>query len=475
MARKIQTNFPDWSTLIPVLPPEGPRARAVYAALRHLIEAGLLPPGAKLPPSRDLAARLKIARGAVVAGYEMLLADGFAEARTGAGTFVAAAVPRLDLPPPASSAPAYAAKDLPGDLGLAQPDPQSLEAFRVLVNRHLSRPQASLFHYADPRGDAGLRAEVAAYLRMARGLRLHPDQIVMTSGAQGALDLVARAVLAPGDAVWMEEPGYVSAKMAFAAQTLVPVPVDADGLDVAAGRQRASAARAAYVTPSHQFPLGVTLTMPRRLALLDWAVASGAWIIEDDYDSEFRYAGAPLAALQGMDGAGRVIYVGTFSKALMPGLRMGYLVLPEPLIAPVLALRMRTDRAPSGLIEPAMAEFLSGGGFAAHLRRARKRCRAARDALVAELCKAGAAITPPDQGLHLTLPLPRGAEDQAISRAARACGFGARALSSMYLAPSPDGPGAGLVIGFSGHPPDQLAEAARRWVQSGGLSATRLR
>ncbi|WP_151717651.1 MocR-like pyridoxine biosynthesis transcription factor PdxR [Gemmobacter serpentinus] len=457
MQTNLPANLPDWSALIPVLPSDGPRARAVYAALRGLIEAGRLPPGAKLPPSRDLAARLAIARGAVVAGYEMLLADGFAEARVGAGTYVAGAVPRLGLAPSPPPAGDFQPKDLPGDLGLAQPDPQSLEAFRVLVNSHLAKPHPGLFHYADPRGDAGLRGEVAAYLRVARGLRLHPDQIVMTAGTQGALDLIARAVLAPGDEVWMEEPGYPSGKAAFAAQTLVPVPVDGEGLDVAAGRLRAPRARAAYVTPSHQFPLGVTMSMRRRLALLDWALEAGAWIIEDDYDSEFRYAGAPLAALQGMDGAGRVIYVGTFSKALMPGLRMGYLVLPEPLIAPVLALRMRSDRAPSGLIEPAMAEFLSGGAFAAHLRRARKRCRTARDALVAVLQEAGAALTAPDQGLHLTLPLPQDCDDRALTARLRAGGLGVRALSTMFL----DQPRPGLVIGFSGHPPDQLQAAAR--------------
>ncbi|MDR0810576.1 MAG: PLP-dependent aminotransferase family protein, partial [Gemmobacter sp.] len=325
--------MPDWSALVPVLPEAGPRGRALYIALRRLIETGALPPGAKLPPSRDLAARLGLARGAVVAGFEMLAADGFTEARTGRGTFVAGAVPQVAPARPRPETP-FAALTLPGDLGLARPDPISLDRFRAILNRHLARPPANLFHYADPRGDAGLRTEIAAYLRTARGLRLDPGQIVLTSGTQGGLDLVARAVLAPGDPVWIEEPGYPSGKAAFAPQRLVPVPVDAEGLDVAAGRAACAEARAAYVTPSHQFPLGVTMTMRRRLALLDWAAEQGAWVIEDDYDSEFRFAGPPLTALQGMDGAGRVIYAGTFSKALMPGLRTGYLVLPEPLVEP---------------------------------------------------------------------------------------------------------------------------------------------
>ena len=463
MTQRNQTNSEE--LLIPALSPEGPRARAVYAAIRARIEAGQVPPGARLPASRDLAVQLGVARGAVVAGYEMLLADGFAEARVGAGTFVAHAVPRLvpGLAPAFPAQPvAFQPRNLPGDLGLAYPDPRSLEAFRVLVNRHLARPDRALFHYADPQGDAGLRAALADWLRLSRGMRLHADQIVLTSGTQGALDLLARAVLAPGDAVWMEDPGYPSGKAAFAAQRLIPVPVDGEGLDVAAGRHVAPDARAAYVTPAHQFPLGVAMTMRRRLALLDWAAEAGAWVIEDDYDSEFRYAGAPLAALQGMDAAGRVIHVGTFSKSLMPGLRMGWLVLPEALIAPVLRLRLRADRAPPGLIEPAMAGFLAGGGFAAHLRRARRRCRAARDALVAALAEMGQAVRAPDQGLHLVRHLPMGCDDRALAQALRQAGFGARALSAMYLG----GPSPGLVIGFSGHSAAELQAATRRAFQA---------
>lgn len=472
MAKRNKTNMPDWSGLIPLMPAAsdlpGSRARGVYAALRRAIETGRLPPGAKLPPSRALAAQWGLARGAVVAGYEMLLAEGFAEARVGAGTFVAGAVPQL-APPPAAppTTAAWQARDLPGDLGLAFPDPISLAALRVLVSRTLARPAPALFHYADPRGDAGLRAALADYLRVARGLRLDPDRIVLTAGTQGALDLIARAVLAPGDTVWMEDPGYPSARAAFADQRLCPVPVDAEGLDVAAGIARAPGARAAYVTPAHQFPLGVVLSMRRRLALLDWAARAGAWVIEDDYDSEFRYAGPPLAALQGMDGAGRVIYAGTFSKALMPGLRMGYLVLPEALIAPVLALRQRSDRAPAGLIEPAMAAFLAEGGFARHLRRARLRSLAARDALVAALRDGGAQPKAPDQGLHLTLPLPPRTDDHALVARLRAAGLGCRALSGMYAGPDcPSLARPGLVIGFSGHAPEVLGAAARRGLEA---------
>lgn len=461
--RSDRANSPDWSALIPVLPGEGPRRAALYAELRRLIETRQLAPGAKLPPTRALAQRLGVARGAVVAAFEQLVAEGFAEARVGAGTFVAAAVPRLAPEPVRPARPLHRHLEvLPGRLGSAAPDPRTLALFGRLLQRQLARPVASCFHYGDPQGEPALRAAIADYLRAARGVRLHADQIVVTHGAQHAIDLVARAALEPGEAVWFEDPGYGAAVACLrgAGLSLVPVPVDAEGLDPAAGIARAPRARAAYVTPSHQFPMGVVLSMRRRLALLAWAREAGAWIIEDDYDSEFRYAGPPLASLQGMDGGGRVVYVGTFSKALFPGLRVGYAVLPEPLLERVLALRERSDRYPSPLLQGALAVFLREGHFAAHLRRARARARAARDALVAGLAAGGLAARPPDQGLHLVVDLPVGLDEaDAVSRAA-GVGLAARALSGLHLA---EPVRHGLVVGFSGFAPQALEEAARRF------------
>ncbi|QDL92052.1 PLP-dependent aminotransferase family protein [Paroceanicella profunda] len=464
MANRMKTNQPDWSALVPVLPEGGPRARALYAELRRLIETGALLPGVKLPPTRALAARLGLSRGAAVAAFEMLAADGFTQARTGAGTYVAAQVPRMSAPPspaPASPAPSTPARVLPGTLGMALPDARTLRIFRSLLNRQLARPATAHFQYGDPRGGLALREEVAAYLRTARGVRCHAGQVMLTSGTQQALDLVIRAVLRPGDPVWVEDPCYPMARAAFegAGLRLTGVPVDAEGLDPAAGVRRAPAARAVHLTPSHQFPLGVALSMPRRLALVDWARRTDAWIIEDDYDSEFRFAGPPLTALQGMDGAGRVIYIGTFSKALFPGLRSGYLVLPEPLVGPVSALRDRIDRYPSTLAEGALAAFLGEGHFAAHLSRARRRVRAARDALVSALAPAVAELRAPDQGLHLIAGLADArAEAEGLAAAGRV-GLGVRALSPLYLdAP----PRHGLVIGFSGATPEVLGSAAGR-------------
>lgn len=472
MDRKIQTNLADWSALIPVLPRQGPRRDALYAEIRRLIEAGTLAPGTKLPTTRDLAARLGLSRGAAVAAFEMLVADGFAEARVGAGTFVAGQVPQVTRPrarptgaQDAAGIPEAAEPTvLPGELGIAHPDPRTMRIFRALLNRHLARPAPALFQYGDPRGGRALREAVADYLRAARGVRCDAGQVVLTAGSQQALDLIIRAALQAGDQVWIEDPCYPMARAAFAGagMRLVPVPVDGEGLDPAAGAARATQAKAVYVTPSHQFPLGVTLSMRRRLELIDWARRAGAWIIEDDYDSEFRYAGPPLTSLQGIDGAGRVIYVGTFSKALFPGLRVGYLVLPEALLEPVLAVRNRTDRFPAVLIEGALTAFLRDGHFAAHLRRARRHARAARDALVAALRQGPITVTAPDQGLHLIAELPPGLNDRDALTTAHHAGLGARALSPMYLeAPARQG----LVIGFSGFEPDILLHSAKQWAQ----------
>ena len=458
-----RTNPSDWSALVPALSKDGPRRVALYGALRRSIETGALAPGAKLPTTRDLHRRLGVSRGAAVAAFEMLIADGFAEARVGAGTFVAALVPRLvDPPSRVASSPDRAepsAPPLPGALGGVSPDERTLRTFRSLVARRLTFPAPDLFGYGDPRGDPALRAEVAAYLRTARGVRCGAEDVIVTAGAQQGLDLFVRAALAPGETVWIEDPCYPMALAAFrgAGLTVVGVPVDAEGLDPARGEARAPRARAVHVTPSHQFPMGVTMTLRRRLALIDWARRAEAWIVEDDYDSEFRWVGAPLAALQGIDDGGRVVYLGTFSKALFPGLRIGYLVAPPGLAERILDVRRRSDHFPATVFAGALATLMREGHYAAHIRRARRRIAAAREALIGGLAEAGLAIRPPDQGLHLVAPLADGVSDVAILPRLQAAGLGARALSPMGI----DGGRSGLVIGFSGFPPEALRDAAR--------------
>lgn len=464
--KNLRTNFPDWSIFVPVLPDSGPRPQALYAEVRRLIEEGALPPGAKLPTTRDLAARFSLSRGAAVAAYEMLVADGFAEARVGAGTYVAQAVPTVgEVPVRARRKPPEPKGALPGALGCSAADETTIKTFRTLLNRHLTQPSSRHYHYGEPAGGEDLRTEIAAYLRAARGVRCEADQVIVTSGTQQALDLVIRSLLKPHDPVWVEDPCYPMAKAAFAggAMRLTPVPVDADGLDPDAGEVQAPHARAVYVTPSHQFPLGVTLTMPRRLKLIDWARRTGAFIIEDDYDSEFRFSGPPLTSLQGIDGDDRVIYIGTFSKTLMPGFRIGYLVVPRALIGRVLDIRRLTDWFPSTLFESALAEFLRDGHFASHVKRARRRVREARDVLVGVLREGGVNLTAPEQGLHMVVEPPAGRSDVEHVAFAAGCGFELRALSPMYHG---DGGRQGLVVGFSGFPAERLAEAAKRWIEA---------
>ncbi|MCJ7995187.1 PLP-dependent aminotransferase family protein [Rhizobium cremeum] len=463
---KVKTNSADWSALIPVLPDDGPHTAALYRVIRRLIETGTIAPGTKLPPTRDLSARLKVSRGSAVAAFEMLIADGFAEARTGAGTFVAAQVPVLRAPDTVVEAAGDIAPPLPGTLGIATADARTLKTFRALMSWHLARPGFEHFHYGDPRGSADLREAVATYLRTARGVRCDGASVVITHGTQQALDLFIRSALQPGDGVWIEDPCYPMARTAFAeaGMRLSGIPVDAEGMDPVAGENLMPSARAVYVTPSHQFPLGVTMTMRRRLALIDWARRNDAWIIEDDYDSEFRYAGPPLTSLQGMDDTGHVIYIGTFSKALFPGLRMGYMVAPPSLRERIVALKSRTDRFPPTLAEAALTDLLREGHFAAHLRRTRRRSKVARDELVAGLLsnpRAGIEVETPDQGLHLIARLPTGAEDTAMVEKARAAGLGVRALSAMSVSGTPR---QGLVIGFSGFGGEALREAATRFV-----------
>lgn len=463
MTKSFRTNLSDWSLAVPVLPQAGPRRVALYREIRRLIETAALPTGAKLPTTRDLAKRFGLSRGAAVAAYEMLIADGFAEARMGAGTYVARTVPLTAGSVPEPQRPRRnEAGPLPGELGCSAADERTISIFRTLLNRHLAQPAPRHYHYAEPAGGEDLRHEIAAYLRTARGVRCTADQVIVTAGTQAALDLIIRTLLKPGDPVWLENPCYTMARLAFetAGAAISGIRVDGQGMDVEDGIARSPQARAVYITPSHQFPLGVTLSMARRVALIDWARQSGAYVIEDDYDSEYRFAGPPLAALQGIDAHERVIYVGTFSKVLMPGFRIGYLVAPQALIEPLLTTRQMIDRFPSTLAESAIAELLREGHFSAHIRRARRRARQARDSLVEALAGSGLTIAPPDQGLHLVASLPEGVGDKAFPARAADVGFGVRALSPMYIGAEQR---QGLVIGFSGFEPEVLAGAARRF------------
>ncbi|WP_337185722.1 PLP-dependent aminotransferase family protein [Phenylobacterium sp.] len=458
--------------------PGRPVIRQVYDQVRAAIHAGALKPGGRLPSSRDLAARLGVARASVVAAYEQLLAEGYAEGRAGSGTYVSAdlsGVAEVAAPRPAAgrlAAPAVAAAPTPAQVlgrltlpdaplaartfsnGRTLMDARAQDAWSTSTRRALRRLGAEHFGYSDPAGDLGLRTAVADYLRAARGVVCTPGQVIVTSGAQHAVDLAVRALLDPGDRVWLEDPGYPNTWQALEAAGArgVPVPVDRSGLVVSEGVAQADDARAVFVTPSHQFPLGVAMSMARRLELIAWARQAGAWIVEDDYASEFRYAGAPLASLQGLDGGERVIYVGTFNKSLFPGLRLGYLVAPHALAAPLSALRRLADRQPPTLTQAIVRDFMESGQFAGHIRRRRLAYKLQRDALAQALnAQLGdrLEVDTPDQGMHLIAYMKDGLLDGEAEARALAGGVTVRAISPLYhAAPARQG----LLLGFTGFP-----------------------
>jgi GntR family transcriptional regulator/MocR family aminotransferase len=322
------------------------------------------------------------------------------------------------------------------------------------VSRHL-------LDYGDPLGFMPLREAIATYLREARAVRCEAGQVMVVSGSQHGLDLATRLLLDPGDRVWLEDPGYLGARGALmaAGARLVPVPVDGEGLEVARGIRVAPDARLAYVTPSHQYPLGVTMSLARRLALLEWARARRAWIVEDDYDSEYRYTGRPLASLQGLDRHGRVIYVGTFSKVLFPALRLGYVVVPPALVDAFAAARGLVDRHPPSVTQAVLAEFIAEGSFARHVRRMRMRYAEQQAALVeAARHKLDGVleVSPAEAGMHLVGWLPSGADDRAASGTAQQVGVEAPALSTFRLRRSGR---CGLLLGYAAWAPSELRAA----------------
>ena len=333
----------------------------------------------------------------------------------------------------------------------------ALEAFpsavwAKLLAKRWHDPTPDLLAPGDPAGHRPLREAIAHYLAVARAVRCHPDQVIVTAGSQQALDLAARLLLDPGDTAWIEDPGYLGARGALlgAGATLVPVPVDDEGLDVAAGIALAPQARLICISPSCQYPLGMTMSLSRRLALLEWATKAGAWVLEDDYNSEYRYANRPLAALQGIDTEGRVIYIGSFSKVLFPSMRLGYLVVPPDLVDPFIAMRSRTDIHSPTLEQAVLSDFISEGHFARHIRRMRA-LYAQRQAILIEAASRELSglmeILPADAGMHLIGWLSPGTDDQAASARALARGIFAPALSSFYI--GPPGPPA-LLLGYTG-------------------------
>ncbi|MDN7877265.1 PLP-dependent aminotransferase family protein [Burkholderia aenigmatica] len=448
-------NFDD---LMPDRHLDMPVYRQLYRRFRDAIETGKLAPGKRVPSVRSLASELNLARGTVEAAYQILIGEGYLVARGPAGTVVSPQLP--DGRQPRALAPR---PDEPqrGDPAAREPKPfqmgiPALDAFpRMpwirLTGRHVRAMATPSLDYAPPQGLDALRRALSAYLGVSRGIDCSAGQIFITAGYRGALDLICRTLLRPGDTGWFEDPGYIHARrlLEHAGMRLVPVPVDDDGLCVEAGQHRAPDARFAVVTPTHQSPLGTALSLPRRLALLDWARQQRAWIVEDDYDSEFRYHGRPLPALKSLDRHDRVLYTGSFSKVLYPGLRLGYLVVPDAQVEAFRDTAGWLGGSGQMLMQSVVADFMEQGHFARHLKKMRALYATRRAWLVDALVKVfGDTLHVPPRagGLHVVAYWRTAVDDRAVARLADLQGFSIQPLNDW----SPGGQmPPGMLLGFT--------------------------
>lgn len=466
-----------------------PLYQALYNHLRAAILSGELKGGMKLPSTRALADELNISRNTVLNAYRQLIAEGYLDSSEGSGTFVAHVLPELLLTAPRPSAlktvqppnvtppqplfsertKAQIAISQPPTVGKPRPfvpEAPALDVFPYqlwsrLVVRQARRMSVSNFMYQDSAGYLPLREAIAAHVTVSRQVHCTPEQVMIVPGSQGALDLAARMLINAGDPVWIEDPGYSGARGAFlgAGANVIPVPVDNEGLVVEKGIERALQARLVYLTPSHQFPLGVTMSLARRLAILDWAKRANAYIIEDDYDSEFRFATRPLATLQGLDDAGRVIYIGTFSKVLFPSIRIGYMILPPPLVDPFLKVRRLIDIHSPLLEQAVLADFILEGHFTRHLRRMRALYAERRKTLLQAAGELPLKIDSPEAGIHCVGWLPDGMDDRTLASQAAAYELNLTPISSFSIEPTSR---QGLLLGYGGFSVEEIKDGVRR-------------
>jgi GntR family transcriptional regulator/MocR family aminotransferase len=472
-----------------------PLHRQLYEELRRAILSCRVKPGERVPSTRAMAASLGVSRATVTLSYEQLIAEGYLEAVTGSGTRVCVQLPDDLL----KTAPVNAASfstalhasptvrlsrygktlddsslleavepDLPINFKTGRP---ALEEFpmmewRRLLLRHCRTDQAELLDYAsDLRGNPKLRQAICSYLGRSRAVNCTTDQIVIINGSQQAIDLVTKLLIDRGDTVAVEDPGYLGARRAFLAQgaKLLPVPVDEHGIAVErlVGKS-AGKAKLIYVTPSHQFPTGAVLPLTRRLELLKWAEQTGAVIVEDDYDSEFRYGSRPIPALQGLSGGDSVIYVGTFSKVFFPALRIGYAVVPESMTRVFTRARWIADRQTPTLEQLALADFISEGHLERHLRRMRTLYDKRRQALVRSLnqhFEDRLEIVGENAGMHVMVRLQTGLSDEEVVHRAAQVGVGLVSSQIYYLGESSSGE---FVLGYAGLSERRIQEGIRR-------------
>jgi GntR family transcriptional regulator / MocR family aminotransferase len=450
------------------------------AALRQAMITGALASGERLPSSRILAADLKLSRVTVEAAYAQVEAEGYLQRQTGKGTFVSTSLPQTRV----------SRKNKTASVGLSRlsarghkivatggcRDPLSPVAFaagspdlrafplkiwKQITARQLRMQGEQLLGYGDPQGYLPLREAVASYLQQSRGVLCSPEQILMTTSSQQALQLLAMLLVDPGDTVWLEQPGYLGARNAFASAEadICAVPVDGQGMAPEPGLP---VPRLIYLTPSHHYPTGVSLSLPRRLHLLDYAKRHGSWIIEDDYDSELHYDGRPLPAMQGLDKHQQVIYLGTFSKVLFPSLRLAYVVLPPALVAPMVTLRTVNDGHSSQLMQAVTAEFMQAGHFASHLRFSRQLYHSRRDHLLEQIRQKIDWLTPQvaEGGLQLAARLAAG-QEQYFSTLAAHAGVETPRLSPLFFGNTGQHQD-GWLMGFSALTPAEITVAVNR-------------
>jgi GntR family transcriptional regulator/MocR family aminotransferase len=470
-----------------------PLHEQLYRQIRdELISATFNNNSSRLPSSRDLAADLGVSRFTVNVAFSRLHAEGYLQSRIGSGTFVAEPLPETFLSAHAAKAEPHIerpprlserVRNIPDqrvgrqfDFGIAGPPGVSfvpavaaLDEFPIAIwerlrGEVLGQKGAHLLQYASSRGDPDLRKALATYLCDHRGARCHPDQIIITAGTQQAMMISAMALVNRGEVAWIEDPGFYQARRAFgfAGATVVPRPVDREGITIARPSKQRSP-KIIYVTPSHQFPLGMTMSLSRRTALIDFARTCDAYIFEDDHNSEFRYTGPPLPCLQGLDNAGRVIYSGTLSKILYPSLRLGYILAPEQLVEPMIKIRAVMDQHSPAIDQATLARFLTEGFFLSHIKRMRKLYSDRREYFIEQfntLLSKYFILEIPEAGLHFVAWLRRKTDLPVITRVCAEIGFRPSPLSSCFMKVEPE---AALTFGFAAWSRAQIREGLSKF------------
>jgi GntR family transcriptional regulator / MocR family aminotransferase len=443
--------------------------------IRELVLGGRLKPKTKLPSTRALAEQLNVARATVVAAFEQLHGEGYFETRMGSGTTVAAELPETllatgqkpkNVTTPQSRGARVAAK--PFRSGLVDWENFPHDEWGRVLGRYWRNPPMALLEHTDPFGWLPLRNAIAAHLFEWRGIECNASQVIMTAGGSDAFDLIRRTVAQAGDQMWLEEPGYATARRVFSVGGLnvVPVPVDKEGLVVSNARKLAPEAKLAFVTPARQYPTGVTMQLSRRLELLDWAKQASAIVIEDDYDSEYRYVGRPLPAMMSLDRSARVIYSGTFSKVFSPVIRLGFIVVPLRLVDVFHHERAAYGHPPSILVQPALAQFMEQGQFAVHIRRMRRLYATRRQAVLnvfADYDRKLFRVDAPPSGLSINLLFEADVDDEAIVQKLGRQGVEVQALSTYFAGKKKQ---RGLILSFAGFSEKDLQVAAQKLVNS---------